>query len=106
MADVYIVVFSVLGILITLPALLVDLNLLLPRVTKDVAARLEKTPGNSFILSVPVAIAFLLWVSIASQVNFGLIQATADIAAVLGMGLVTIGAAVFGLLGLATPKIQ
>lgn len=93
MADVYIVVFSLLGILITLPALLVALNLLSPRVTTDIATRLEISPGKSFVLGVPVAFAFLLWILITSQINFGLVQATAFLAAVVGMGLGTLGAA-------------
>lgn len=93
MADVYIVVFSILGILITLPALFVTLNLMMPRVTTDISVRLEQTPGKSFVLGVPVAVAFLLWILITSQINFGPVQATAVMAAILGMGLGTIGAA-------------
>jgi hypothetical protein len=93
MTDVYIVVFTLAGILISLPALLVALNLLLPKVTINTAARLSKTPGRSFILGVPVAAAFLLWIAIASQVPFGPIRATSFLAAIAGMGLGTIGAA-------------
>ena len=40
MTDVYIVVFSLLGMLLSLPALLVALNLLMPNVTRLAAARL------------------------------------------------------------------
>lgn len=93
MTDVYIVVFTLAGILLSLPALLVALNLLLPKVTTNTAARLSKTPGRSFLLGVPVTAAFLLWIAITSQVPFGPIRATAFIAAIIGMGLGTIGAA-------------
>jgi hypothetical protein len=93
MTDVYIVVFTLLGILISLPALLVALNLLFPNVTTNTAARLSRTPGRSFVLGVPVTAAFLLWIAITSQVPFGLIRATSFLAAVIGMGLGTIGAA-------------
>ncbi|MFZ0544174.1 MAG: hypothetical protein WAM60_01965 [Candidatus Promineifilaceae bacterium] len=93
MTDVYIVVFTLAGILISLPALLVALNLLLPTVTKNTAVRLAKTPGRSFVMGVPVAAAFLLWIAITSNIAFGPIRATAFLAGIAGMGLGTIGAA-------------
>lgn len=93
MADVYTVTFSLIGILITLPGLLVLLNLVIPKVTERVQTRLVQTPGRSFVLGVAVTAALLLWIAITSQINFGPIQATAFIAAVLGMGIGTIGAA-------------
>lgn len=93
MADVYIVLFTLIGILISLPALLVALNLLLPAATNRVTLRLARTPGKSFFLGVPIAVAFLLWIAITSQINFGPIQATAFLGALVGMGLGTFGAA-------------
>ena len=54
MVDVYIVVYSLLGILICLPALLVALNLLMPQITVRIETRLGQTPGKSFFLGVPV----------------------------------------------------
>lgn len=93
MTDVYIVVFTLAGILISLPPLLVALNLLLPKVTQNTAARLSRTPGRSFVLGVPVTAAFFLWIAITSQVPFGPVRATAFLAAIAGMGLGTIGAA-------------
>ena len=93
MTDVYIVVFTLIGILLSLPALLVALNLLLPNVTSNAATRLAKTPGRSFVLGVPVTMAFILFITIASQVPFGPIRATAFLAAIVGMGLGTVGAA-------------
>ncbi|MCI0578286.1 MAG: hypothetical protein L0332_10995 [Chloroflexi bacterium] len=93
MTDVYIVVFSLLGILISLPGLVVALNLLLPRVTANAATRLARTPGKSFVLGVPVVASFLLWIAITSQINFGPIRATSFLATFAGMGLGTVGAA-------------
>jgi hypothetical protein len=93
MTDVYIVVFTLIGILLSLPALLVALNLLLPKVTTNAATRLAKTPGRSLVLGVPVTMAFILFIVIASQVPFGPIRATAFLAAIVGMGLGTLGAA-------------
>lgn len=93
MVDVYIVVYSLLGILICLPALLVVLNLLMPQITGRIETRLEQTPGKSFFLGVPVTAAFLLWIAIASNVPLGVVQGTAFLAGFLGMGLGTLGAA-------------
>jgi hypothetical protein len=93
MTDVYIVVFTLAGILLSLPALLVALNMLLPKATQNTAARLSKTPGLCFVLGVPVTAAFLLYIAIAGQLPFGLIRATGFLAALFGMGLGTIGAA-------------
>ena len=91
MTDVYIVVYSLIGILISLPGLLLALNLLLPGVSERVQVRLNETPGRSFVLGVPVAGAFLLFIAITSQIPGG--QAFAFIAGGLGMGLGTLGAA-------------
>ena len=93
MADVYTVTFILIGILLSLPAFLVGLNLLLPQVTKRAQTRLTQTPGRCFLLGVPVTAAFALWITIISQVSFGPIQATAYVAAIVGMGVGTIGAA-------------
>ena len=93
MADVYIVVYSLLGILICLPALLMALNLLMPRITTRIETRLEKTPGKSFFLGVPVTAAFLLWIAITANVPLGVVRGSAFVAAFIGMGLGTLGAA-------------
>jgi hypothetical protein len=50
MADVYTVTLIIIGILISLPALLVGLNLLMPGVTIRTQVRLRETPGKSFWL--------------------------------------------------------
>lgn len=93
MVDVYIVVYSLLGILICLPALLMALNLLMPKITSRIETRLEQTPGKSFFLGMPVTAAFLLWIAIATNIPLGLMQGTAFVAAFIGMGLGTLGAA-------------
>lgn len=92
MVDVYIVVYSLLGILICLPALLLALNLLMPQVTSRVEARLAQTPGKSFFLGVPVTAVFLLWISITATIP-GLGQGSAFLVGFIGMGLGTVGAA-------------
>jgi hypothetical protein len=92
MADVYTVTFSLIGILLSLPALLVTINLLLPNVTRRVQTRLEQTPGRSFVLGTPVTAAFVLFVAVTSQLP-AVGQAMAFIAAALFMGLGTIGGA-------------
>lgn len=93
MVDVYIVVYSLLGILICLPALLLTLNLLMPQITARIETRLEQTPGKSFCLGVPVTAAFLLWIAITANVPIGVVRGTAFVAAFVGMGLGTLGAA-------------
>lgn len=93
MVDVYIVVYSLLGILICLPALLLALNLLMPQITARIETRLEQTPGKSFFLGVPVTAAFLLWIAITANVPIGVVRGTAFVAAFVGMGLGTLGAA-------------
>ena len=92
MVDVYIVVYSLLGILICLPALLVALNLLMPHITARIETRLEQMPGKSFFLGVPVTAVFLLWIAITANIP-GIGQASAFLVAFLGMGLGTFGAA-------------
>lgn len=93
MADVYIVLFTLIGILLSLPALLVALNLLLPKVTTRAYLRLQQTPGKSFLLGIPVLSAFLLWIAITANIPLGPVKATAFLAAFVGMGVGTVGAA-------------
>ncbi len=93
MADVYIVLFSLIGILLSLPALLIALSLLAPRLTGRVTVRLQQTPGQSFILGVPVASAFLLWIAISANIPIGAVKATGFLAGLAGLGLWAVGAA-------------
>ncbi|GJM42388.1 MAG: hypothetical protein DHS20C20_26700 [Ardenticatenaceae bacterium] len=92
MVDVYIVVYSLIGMLICLPALLLALNLMMPQITQRIETRLEQTPGKSFVLGVPVTAVFLLWIAITANIP-GIGQASAFLAAFVGMGLGTLGAA-------------
>lgn len=93
MADVYAVTFIIIGILLSLPALLVALNLLLPKMTIHAANRLKYTPIKSFAVGLPIALTFLTWVVATAQANFGPLRASAFIVAFIGMGLGSIGAA-------------
>lgn len=92
MADVYTVTFILIGILLSLPALLVAVNLLMPNATQRAQLRLEQTPGRSFVLGVPVTAAFALFIAVTSQLP-AVGQAMAFLAAALFMGLGTIGGA-------------
>lgn len=93
MADVYTVTFILIGILISLPGLLVALNLLLPTATQRVQTRLTQTPGRCFWFGIPVTAAFLLWIAITANIPFGPIRATAWIVGFIGMGMGSIGGA-------------
>jgi len=93
MADVYTVTLSLIGILISAPALLVALNLLMPNLTRRAQTRLAETPGRSFFLGVPVTAAIALFVAITTSVNFGPVKAIGFIAALVGMGIGSIGGA-------------
>ena len=92
MADVYTVTLTLIGILLSLPALLVAMNLLMPNLTQRVQTRLEQTPGRSFVLGVPVTAAFALFIAVTSQLP-AVGQAMAFIATAMFMGLGTIGGA-------------
>ncbi|MCP4419787.1 MAG: hypothetical protein GY805_24510 [Chloroflexi bacterium] len=93
MADVYTVVYILLGILICLPALLMALNLLMPKITSRIETRLEKTPGKSFFLGLPVTAVFLLWIAITAEASVSVVRGSAFFVAFIGMGLGTLGAA-------------
>jgi hypothetical protein len=93
MADIYIVVFSVIGFLISYPGLMASLNLMLPKVTDSAYQRLAGTPGKSFMLGLPVAAAFALWIAITANIGVGPVQALAFIAALIWMTLGALGGA-------------
>ncbi|MCL4871761.1 MAG: hypothetical protein KJ063_22615 [Anaerolineae bacterium] len=106
MTDLYIVVFSLLGILLSLPALLVTINLLLPNVTRLAAARLDHHPYQSFGLGLFITSCFLAFILITANINFGPVRATSFFATLVGMGLGTMGAAAMSrLLGQRLHKI-
>ena len=94
MTDVYIVTLSVIGVLISFPGLAVALNMLLPRVTERATIRLAQTPFKSFMVGLPVAVMILFWIVLVTQVPFlAVLQPTAFIAGLLGLGIGTLGAA-------------
>lgn len=93
MTDVYIVVFTLIGMLLSLPALLVALNLLLPNVTRLAAARLDHTPYKSFGVGLFVTSLFLAFILITANVPFGPVRAMSFFATFIGMGVGTLGAA-------------
>lgn len=93
MADVYIVVFTVIGILISFPGLAAALNLLLPRATEAAYLRLAHTPGRTFVVGLPVTGLFSLFIIITANINFGPVKAMAFIAALIMMGFGALGAA-------------
>ena len=93
MADVYTVLFIVIGILISVPALLVALNLLMPQVTERAERRLGQSPGKSFAVGLPVTAVILFWSLANFESNVGLLQTSAFIILFLGMALGCIGGA-------------
>lgn len=93
MADVYTVTFFIIGILLSVPALLVAFNLLMPQVTQRAYTRLDRTPVKSFFLGLPVTGFIILYVLLAFQSHAGLLQTSAFIAAIGGMGIGSIGGA-------------
>lgn len=92
MADVYTVTFIIIGILISLPALLVGLNLLMPSIAIRTQVRLRETPGRSFGLGVVTTAVFLPIILITTQMpGPGQALGIAFIIAVMGLG--SVGAA-------------
>lgn len=68
MADVYTVAFIMIGILISMPALLVGLNLLMPGMTIRTQVRLRETPGKAVLLGIVSTAVFLLVILITAQI--------------------------------------
>jgi hypothetical protein len=93
MADVYIVVYTLLGILLTLPPLLAALSLLIPCTVNRAQTRLEATPGRSFVLGGAVTAVTAIWVAVTTSTGSGAVSALGFIAALLWMGIGTLGAA-------------
>jgi hypothetical protein len=92
MADVYTVTFIIIGILITVPALLVGLNLLMPGPTIRAQVRLRETPGRSFGLGAVLTAVFLTIILVTVQIP-GPGQAFGFALAIIGMALGSLGAA-------------
>ena len=93
MADVYTVTFIIIGILLSVPALLVGLNMLFPVVTDRACSRLRQTPSRCFLMGLGVTGAFGLWFAITVQVSFGPVQFLAYTSVLVWMGIGCLGAA-------------
>lgn len=93
MADVYTVLFIMIGILLSVPAILIACNVLMPNVTERVHMRLDKTPGKCFALGLPVTIVFGLFAFGNFESSIGLFQTLAFITLFLLMAIGTIGGA-------------
>ncbi len=93
MADVYTVTFIIIGILLSVPALLVAFNLLMPQMTQRAYTRLDHTPVKCFFLGLPATGFIVLYSLVAFQASAGLLQTTAFIVAIGGLGIGTIGGA-------------
>jgi hypothetical protein len=93
MADVYTVTFIIIGILLSLPALLVALNILMPRLIQRAQTRLDQTPVKCFFLGLPIAGFIILYSLVMFQSNVGVLQTSAFIMTFLGLGVGSIGGA-------------
>lgn len=67
MSYVYGVAFTLIGILISLPGLLIALNLLFPDLSERAYLRLTWTPVMSFIIGLPVVAVFAVWIGVAAD---------------------------------------
>lgn len=92
MADVYTVTLVLIGMLLSLPGLLVALNLLLPTLTRRVQTRLAETPGRSFFFGLPITAVLIIFALLLWQAGFGPLKALGWLIALGGMGLGTLGA--------------
>lgn len=93
MADVYGVTFTLIGILLSVPALLVALNLLLPKTTTHTYKRLKHTPYKSFGLGLPITFMLVIWIILMANAGSGAFQAIAFGSAFAGMAVGSIGGA-------------
>lgn len=93
MADVYTVTFILIGMLISLPGLLIGLNILLPNLTQRIEIRIAEKPGRNLFIGIPITAAFALWVALASSTGSGVLRGSAFLMVGLWMALGTIGAA-------------
>ena len=91
MADVYTVFFIMIGILLSVPAILVACNLLMPNVTERVQTRLDKTPGKCFALGLPVTLILGIFAFANFESSIGLLQTLAFITLFFLMAIGTIG---------------
>jgi hypothetical protein len=90
MTDLYIVVWMVILLLLTMPGMALALNLLLPRLTERAATRLEATPRISFVLGAVISGGVALVAAIIGAVG---VPAVSGVLGVLGLGVYAMGAA-------------
>lgn len=93
MADVYTVTFIIIGILLSVPALLVALNVLMPQLAARAHTRLDQTPVKSFFVGLPITVFIIMYAAVMFGSNVGILQTSAFIMAILGLGLGSIGGA-------------
>lgn len=93
MADVYTVVFLVLGLLVSYPALLVVVNMLLPKVTERAAVRLGERPGRLFVLGLVVTGVLGFVIVATAEAGSGVVRAVAFGSGLVGLGLIVLGSA-------------
>lgn len=102
MADVYAVVFFLIGLFLSVPALLLALTLLLPRVTERAEIRLRRTPVKCFFAGLPILGFVLLFFGAASGAG-GVVAGLGFIVLGLGMAAGSIGGA--GMMRLLSGKL-
>lgn len=93
MADVYTVTFLVIGLLISYPALLVALNLLLPNVTGRAAEKVSDGPFKTFAIGAVITAGLALLILVTAEAGAGPVRALAWLCGLCGLGLIVIGSA-------------
>ncbi|MBK8433044.1 MAG: hypothetical protein IPL28_17885 [Chloroflexi bacterium] len=100
LADVYTVTLIILGILLSMPALLIALNLLLPTAAERIEQRAQANPIKALVLGGIVALAVVLLTIALSQAP-GPLRTLAWVVGLTGTAVGTLGAAgIVRLLGL------
>lgn len=93
MADVYTVTFLVIGLLVSYPALLVALNLLLPQVTGRAAERVSAGPFKTFAVGTVLTAGMALLILATAEAGAGPVRALAWLTGLGALGLIAIGSA-------------
>lgn len=96
MADVYMYTFIIIGILLTWPAFLVALNLLLPSTTQHIHLQLAASARRSFLIGIVVTAVLILLMITAVSSGSGIIQGFG-----YGLGGLLLALWMFGSAGMA-----
>ena len=91
--NLYIVVFSVIGILISYPGFTLALNFLIPVKTNHAYRRLSQTPFVAMFTGSIVTFIILFGIIVAFQFDSGIVKAVGVILGVAGLGIGSIGSA-------------